>query len=109
MEKNKIVEVLSYIIKMLVEKKYDEVYKNDLKKKMRPEEMVDVIYEYGGALTMPEENHFLNFYIYEINTNTSNIEFDLWIDDKPSDLTIDFNIYKINNYYKYSIEGIHVL
>lgn len=109
MTKKEILNVIEFIVKLLAEKRYDDLYKADLNKRISTNDLQQAIIEYGGVVTIPPVETYTEADFYEINENECSIDFDLWIDFKKSDLTLSCSIYKYAEKYHYSIDNLHVL
>ena len=110
MQKIEIENTIRKIVSWLISKDYSQLFINDFQKSISPEEIQSAIKDYRGNLTMPNNECFINdLDIYEISENKITVDFDLWFDDKRSDLTLSCTIINENGNYKYSIDNIHVL
>ncbi len=109
MDKEKISNVLRYIVDTLLSGRYEKLVEDDNQKLLTPDEIKMAIEEYKGVLTIPPEEAFDSFDTCEVNENEAAIDFDLWMDHSKSDLTLSLNIVNDNGVYRYSIENIHVL
>ncbi|MCG2618160.1 hypothetical protein LZZ85_27920 [Terrimonas sp. NA20] len=77
------------ILLKLKDKKYRQLAADDYLKRVSAEEMNTVISDYGGEVTVPPDHVFNNLDITPIiGTEEYTIHFNLWIDDKESDLTL---------------------
>jgi hypothetical protein len=109
MEKDKVKNTLSHMINLFVAKKYSQLYNTDHKKRINEKEIEDAISDFGGDLTYPPKEAFDNFDIYEVSSNEFSVDFDLWVNNNKSDLTLECTIYDLGGKYVYSIDNIHVL
>ncbi len=111
MERKKVIDVLRHVNKLLVEKKYDQLYEENFDKGGNFEALWLNIEEYGGQITLPPEKALNNSGFMEIydEDNDASIDFDLWIDGKESDLTLSlYVIKKEDDRYQFNIEDIHI-
>lgn len=109
MDKEEVINTIKSIVEMLVKERYEEIFSNDLNKLISAEDIRSAIREYGGMITLPPNEEYLKFDIYEINENKCSADFDLWVNSERSDLTLSCTIFYANGKYEYSIENIHVL
>jgi protein tyrosine/serine phosphatase len=78
--------------------------------RLTEQELEQAINDYGGKITSPPNNNFNDINIYDTrDPNEVNIDYDLWTDNKKSDLTISVNLKQINDHVRFSVESIHVL
>ena len=109
MKRIKIIQVLKQVNNLLVEKKYEELYKEDFIQDGNYENLWLNIKEYGGQITMPSDKALNNPKLLEIVNNEAMIEFDLWVDGEESDLTISLLVaQKKDDTYQFNIEEIHI-
>jgi hypothetical protein len=67
---------------------------------------------YWGSLTIPPETAYENVYFYKYDDGSGySLEFELWIDNQRSDLTLSCEaiIDKNDNIQSFAIENLHVL
>ena len=109
----KIIVILKKLVSDLVDENYNKIFEYGYNGELTEEEIKKAVSEYGGVLTIPSDNAYYtdSMNIIEIKKNTKyHIEFDLWIDNKRSDLTLICNVIcENNNIRKLIIEDIHVL
>lgn len=111
MERKKVIDVLRHVNKLLVEKKYDQLYEEIFNKEGNFGALWLNIEEYGGEITLPPEEALNNPGFMEIydEDNDASIDFDLWIDDEESDLTLSLYVVKNDDdKYQFNIEDIHI-
>lgn len=109
MQKLEVNGILIEIVTKLVEREYLRLFTNDCSKKITEKELKTSIEEYSGTPTLPPKEAFNDFDFYEISDEEASVDFDLWINDAKSDLTLSFTIKKTLNGYGYQIDNIHVL
>lgn len=109
MDENEIKSIVHKLVRNLVNKDYLAIYEEDNRKLLTADLIEEAIIEYPGNITMPPENAFDSIDIYRISTNEVAIDFDLWYDNKKSDLTLSARLLKVDSINQYSIEGIHIL
>ncbi|TFF33361.1 DUF7668 domain-containing protein [Mucilaginibacter psychrotolerans] len=110
MNANKIKTVIQELVRELVELKYQDIYEQDYEKITSAPAIQEAIESYGQVLTMPPNSAFENIDIYETdNPNKIQVDFDLWFNNKKSDLTLSCAVYDDGKKGKYSIENIHML
>ena len=99
----KIVELLSY-------EDYEAIVRNDYERRLTPEEIKIAIKEYGGDITLPPEENYNRMDVYQVRDRDEVIiDFDLWIDNGKSDLTLTVRIINVRSSPEYVVEDIHVL
>jgi len=111
----KIIQILlKRLVGDLVYKKYDKIVSDRRNGSLTIEEIDRALREYPGNITMPPEETFSDFHMYDhLRTqgdSSCTVEFDLWYDSKQSDLTLSAEIVEENRReYGIRIENIHVL
>ena len=109
MRLSKITDVLKHINKLLVFKNYEKLCGDDIEKVLATSDIKNKIEEYKGEITYPNESAFYDFYIYPVDKNTIAVEFDLWLNDSKSDLTMSCYITDKNDDYQYGLQDFHTL
>lgn len=111
MDKKKIYRTVEEVLNLLVSQSYQEIYDRDLEKRLPPEQIKGAIDEFQGNVSLPSNNILPSIEIYPIDDNKDEvfIDVDLWIDNEPSDLTLQMGIKNINGTYRFSIHDMHVL
>ena len=97
----------------LIQKDYGKLDKKARGGRLSAEEIRNAINGYGGTITrMPDENLHQISIIKVLGTNPTEwaVDLDLWIDNRPSDLTVSIIIQASNGgNFMASIDDIHVL
>ena len=110
---NTIKDLLKNLVILLVMSKYKEIIKNKENGRLTEEEIKTAINSYPGVISLPPDSAYnsINIYaIYDDKTQARNIEFDLWYDNKVSDLTLEAVVYKTESgKFCIAIDDIHVL
>lgn len=107
---NKIVEELKKLIVDLINKDYSKIVRDGRNGEMPEEVIEEIINDYGGTLTYPTEDAFVKTDICKIdNVDKYSVIFDLWIDNKRSDLSLMCEAYIDGNEVTLVLEDIHVL
>jgi hypothetical protein len=108
-----IVEILKRLIFDLVNEDYNSIFDDGRNGKLTREEIIRALDEYGGKLTCPQNDAYLSdsLNIIEIKNNEIyHVEFELWIDNERSDLSLICKvIFKGKDVMELTIEDIHVL
>lgn len=113
--KNKqiVIDILKKLVFDLVNGHYQKIFEDGRNGELTEEEIKRVISEYGGKLTNPPDDAYYSkaLNIIEINENEKyHIEFDFWIDNERSDLSLICNVIFENDKVKQIIiKDIHVL
>ncbi|HUX78361.1 MAG TPA: hypothetical protein VMW10_01235 [Alphaproteobacteria bacterium] len=100
---------LSQIVNSLVNKQYSELENEGILGSLNAMQIEDVINSYPGVMTKPSAEEFNHFYYYEYDENSFYLEFDLFFNNKRSDLTLCVEGYKKNSEIKLKIQDIRVL
>jgi hypothetical protein len=107
MTEQEIKPILKFLVQKLSEQDYETVYRLDKEKRLPVQEIKTAIEDYPGKITNPPEDAYLNFNVYcEEEDDHNPVEFDLWYDEYPSDLTLSVTIYRT---CEFSIEDIRIL
>ena len=111
---NKIIvqELLKELVTDLSLGNYKNIIKTGRNGRLTEKEIVDAISEYPGKISLPDNQSFLNYHQYDYNDNPDEcaIEFDLWFDNKKSDLTLRGEIVRDNKgKYQIKIQDILVM
>ena len=110
MDKKKIIFLLKTLVESLVNKEYSTIEKRGESGEYNAEELKDLVEEYGGIITTPPEEDYNNINIIKIESEPEYaIEYELWVDNEKSDLTLSANIRFNESERKITIENIHVL
>jgi len=110
MKRSQITEVMKYINNLLISKNYNELVNEDYQKQLTSEEIEKAFEDYGGNVTFPPDEAFESYDIFwGEDKNEIAVDFDLWIDNEKSDLTMNCFIRNENNIYQFAITGIHAL
>jgi hypothetical protein len=110
MEINKIISLLEPLVRNLINKEYDFIYQSGMSGEYTAQEIEDFINEYGGVLTDPPDEDYENIEIYEIDDEPEYvIEYELWVDNEKSDLTLSATIRIEENEETITIDNIHVM
>ena len=91
----------------LYEGKYEVIALDNLDDRVSASELKKVVDDYGGKLTFPPEDAYDSYEdYYEDGDTEAIVEFDLWFDNKRSDLTLRT---ETDNRGGYSIVDVRVL
>lgn len=111
MKTKKIAKTLELIVGLLSQRQFEKLYALDKEKHLPAEDMPEFIDDYGGVITMPGNNQWdYDFYPIE-GSNEVFIDYDLFVDNKLSDLTLQCKLTEENEgeYYPFSVHSIHIL
>ena len=111
MDSKSIVENIRFINQLLVVEDYAMLIKLDRDKKFDEYRIQEIIKnESRGKVTELPENLLMLVDIYGIdNPNEVLVQFDLWINQEKSDLTITCKLYNDDESHFFSIENLRVL
>jgi len=105
--------LLQNLVFLLVSSKYSEIVGRGENGRLSVDEIETAINDYPGKLTAPPNEAYDSAFVYEVYDKTSEarkVEFDLWYDNEPSDLTLSVDVHKDSNgVLTVSIDDIHVL
>ena len=77
---------------------------------MKPEYVFQEIKEYPGQLTFPPETAFSDYEELPIDCNNTIVWFNLWFDDRKSDLILEMRLTKDEkNNIQFNIQGLRVM
>lgn len=94
----------------MVSGKFEEIERVGKSGPYSASELKELIDEYGGHLTLPPDDDFVNINKIKIQNEPEYvIEYELWIDNEKSDLTLSCTVREENNSASISIDNIHVL
>lgn len=82
-----------------------------MRKDLTVDDLSEFIEEYGGTISLPDDEKF-DFDFYPINgTDEFAIDYDLFVDKKPSDLTLQCQMLDDDSggFYPFSIKSIHIM
>ena len=79
---------LQNLIKLLVDKNYKVLQTNGILGDLEASDIQEVIDSYPGALTNPPDKEYYNFHRYDYGDNGCYVEFNLFFDNKKSDLSL---------------------
>jgi hypothetical protein len=107
---DRIVVELKKLIVDLINKDYAKIVSDGRNGEMPEEVMEEIFNDYGGILTYPPEESFGKIDICKVdNRDEYSVIFDLWIDDKRSDLSLMSDAIIDDGEVVLVIEDIHVL
>ncbi|RCW41267.1 DUF7668 domain-containing protein [Paenibacillus prosopidis] len=110
MNRDNILAVLKPLIHDLVSGNFELIEQSGRNGPYSSLELKELIDEYGGQLTSPPEDDFININVIEIeNEPEYAVEYELWIDNTKSDLTLSCTVRTETDKETISIENIHVL
>ena len=105
--------LIKNLVTLMVNADYDKILIRKENGRLSKEEIETALTNYPGIITMPPDFAYSSIDIYEIydeKTQARNIEFDLWYDNKVSDLTLEAAVHKKDtDEYCISIDDIRVL
>lgn len=105
-------DILKVLVIDLVNGNYNDLIKDGRIVRLTEDEIKNVITSYRGQLTLPPEDAYDLVEIYQVNnSNQYAVDFDLWIDNQRSDLTLSITVCLDNNTENVSItiDNLHVL
>jgi hypothetical protein len=109
MQKEDIIPVLRAIVEKLVIKDYDSVVSFAAKSRLSSIDIQEAIGDYPITLSLPPADAYENAIFIRIDKNTFHVDFDLWSEGVPSDLTLSCEFEKLRNNVQYCIEDLHVM
>ena len=112
MKKELIIKTVKLVIGLLSSHDYERIADLDFRRISTASGIKQAIEDYGGEVTIPPDTSFNEIDIYPLKgiENQVNVDFDLWINNEKSDLTLTVTIIKeYEDLYRYSVKGIRVL
>lgn len=110
MERNEIKQILKKILTLFTTGDYETLFALDKAQGISPQSLKEAIEDYGGTLTMPPDEELENFDLFEEDDeylpSDYFIDFDFWVDNKRSDLTLKATIF---NNGDFEIRDIRIL
>lgn len=103
--------ILKMLVIDLVNGNYSNLVKDGRIGRLTEDEIKNVIGNYRGQLTLPPEDAYNQVQIYQENdSHQYAVDFDLWIDNYPSDLTLSATVSNDNKgNVSITIDDLHVL
>jgi hypothetical protein len=102
--------LMAQVVTDLVKGNYQKLVDESQEERQKPEWLEDAIRLYPGKLTQPPLEAFAGIDVYDIDgTNQVLAEFDLWVDNAPSDLTVKVLVYKPYETLKYTVWDLLVM
>lgn len=105
--------LLKALVKRLVDSNYGEIIARNENGRLTEAEIRKAIKDYPGVLSLPPDSAYDATYIYDIydeRKQARQIEFDLWYDGKPSDLTLSAEVCLVSkSKFGIFLSDIHVL
>ena len=111
MTHNELSLVVKELVQRLINKEYEFIHHSGMSGEYISKEIEELINEYGGELTVPLIEDYEGMDICEIDDEPEYvIEYDLWVDDEKSDLTLSATI-RIDEKgaTRITIDNIHVM
>ncbi|MBS0186414.1 MAG: hypothetical protein JSS34_08910 [Proteobacteria bacterium] len=105
----KIKKKLHNIVSMLVSRKYSDLKENGFLGNLKTKEVEEAINSYPGDMTLPTMKEFDQFHLYPYNTNSFYLEFNLFFNNKKSDLTLSLEGVQKNGNIILKLQDIRVL
>lgn len=110
MDITKIILLIKPLVIDLVNRDFDFIVESGRNGPYTVGELEELIEDYGGQLTLPPEDDFLNLNIIKIEDEPEYaVEYELWVNNEKSDLTLSCIIREEREECKISIENIHVM
>lgn len=108
-----VLRCVEFVVSALVNRDYAGLESRKQLGRLTIIELLNAIGEYPGVLTMPPKSAYDSLTVYDVYDPTlgaRKAEFDLWVDGKPSDLTLSLDIKSApTGGYIASIDDLHVL
>lgn len=102
--------LVAQVVADLVEGNYQKLVEESQEARQKQEWLEEAVRQYPGKLTQPPKEAFAGIDVYEIDgTNQVLAEFDLWVDNEPSDLTVKVLVYKPYKSMKYTVWDLLVM
>ncbi|ENJ5959775.1 TPA: hypothetical protein ACN315_000599 [Vibrio parahaemolyticus] len=105
--------LLENLVELLVNSRFTEIVARNENGLLSASEIKGALEDYPGTITLPPESAYSSACVYDVYDEIAEarqVEFDLWYDDKASDLTLSADIRKDDSgKFVITIEDIHVL
>ena len=98
------------VVTNLVDGNYQKLVDESQEDRFKPEWLEEAVRQYPGKLTHPPKEAFAAIDVYEIDgTNQVLAEFDLWVNNEQSDLTVKVLVNKPYESMKYTVWDLLVM
>lgn len=110
METRDVAEKIKEVVSRIVERDVKSLHEADLEKSYEPDDVLNAIMEYPDKLqNSPDGYNYLNFRFYFESDSQILVEFEIWANDTPSDLTLILRLNEIDGELFYSLIDLRVL
>jgi hypothetical protein len=105
--------IVKSLVRLLVEKNYDEVVRSCSTSRLSALDLRNAIRDYGRTLTMPPDRVFETLEVLVVESDeypTWYVPVDLWTEEEGrSDLTLELWIIKAEDQWLVELDDLHVL
>lgn len=105
--------LIKNLIILLVNSKFDEIVERNENGRLSCVDIGNAINDYPGVISLPPDSAYdaaCIYGVYDEEIEARKIEFDLWYDGQPSDLTLSADVRKnVHGNFVISIDDIHVM
>ena len=110
METNSIAKVIEQVSRLIVTHEIKTLLCGDLIKDYSVEDVLRAINDYPETLHLPTiQSKYLEFRFYPLDDNCIQVEFELWANQAPSDLTVILEINEEDGELHYHLRDIRVM
>jgi hypothetical protein len=110
METNAIAKVIEQVSRLIVTKEIETLLSSDLIKDYSVEDVLRAINDYPENLHLPTvQSKYLEFRFYSLDDKSIQVEFELWANQTPSDLTVILEINDEDSNLNYHLKEIRVM
>ncbi|WP_187632102.1 DUF7668 domain-containing protein [Hymenobacter lutimineralis] len=102
--------LMTQVVIDLVNGNYQKLVDESQEERQKPEWLEEAVRQYPGKLTQPPAEAFDGMDVYEIDgTHQVLAEFDLWVNNEPSDLTVKVLVYQPYENMRYTVWDLLVM
>lgn len=110
METKDIARIIEKVVRLIVVKDLSSLYDSDAEKAYEVDDLLSAIIEYPDELQLaPEFHNYLDFRFYFEDNSSLQVEFEIWANDEPSDLTLILSLRDCDGNLTYSLRDLRVM
>ena len=110
METKDIARIIEKVVRLIVVKDLSSLYDGDTEKAYAVNDLLSAIIEYPDKLQLaPEFHNYLDFRFYLEDESNLQVEFEIWANDEPSDLTLILSLRDCDGNLSYSLRDLRVM
>jgi hypothetical protein len=110
METRDIARKIEELVRLIVVKDLTLLHEGDKEKAYEVDDLLHAIEEYPDELQLaPDFHNYLDFRFYFEDDSNLQVEFEIWANDEPSDLTLILRLRDIDGNLSYSLRDLRVM